>query len=459
MLLWCLSGFVMMYKSYPELTYQQQLETNSPLSLEFCCDNLSATELPSSEFQLFQIMMLNEEPVMHLYSKDGLLNTIRLKSAEVIYGIDETEAIQIAEIYRHANAYPEAELIDTIHNDQWTVYGAYNIHRPLYQFSANDDAGTQWYISSKTGEIIQHTTSDQRIWGYLGAVIHWLYPTILREKVQLWSQVVIWLTILGLFLTLTGIYFGIRQYKMRMNGKHSPYKGVALWHHYTGLIFGILTLSWVVSGLFSMQPLGLMEGSGAVQESLRLRGGNITLNEIESTLSRLDELDYSSDTVLIQGQKLDGKLFLYTLTDTQLTTRYNPDDLSLNPISESELVELATVMLPDIEIKNSALINTEDNYYYSHHEQMRLPVFKIETASADESIYYLNPDNAELLAKYDTQSKWYRWLHYGLHRLDFTPLMRSRPVWDILMWTLMGGTTLGIFTGFFLGIRRVYRSF
>ncbi len=89
---------------------------------------------------------------------------------------------------------------------------------------------------------------------------------------------------------------------------------------------------------------------------------------------------------------------------------------------------------------------------------MKLPVFKVETGGMNPVLYYLDPDNAQLLGKYDAESRWYRWLHYGLHRLDFNAAMRSRPLWDILMWALLSGVTLGVFTGFFLGIRRLYRS-
>ena len=98
MLLWCLSGFIMMYKSYPELNYQQQLQTLSPLELDDCCNLLSSSDLSNSNYQLFQIMMLKGEPVMHLYSATGLLSTVQLKNAEVFYGLDGEEAIVVAEI-------------------------------------------------------------------------------------------------------------------------------------------------------------------------------------------------------------------------------------------------------------------------------------------------------------------------------------------------------------------------
>jgi hypothetical protein len=43
----------------------------------------------------------------------------------------------------------------------------------------------------------------------------------------------------------------------------------------------------------------------------------------------------------------------------------------------------------------------------------------------------------------------------GLHRIDFTAWMRARPVWDVIMLTLMlGGLALTI-TGFYLALRRI----
>src|SRR4030095_3036436 len=37
-------------------------------------------------------------------------------------------------------------------------------------------------------------------------------------------------------------------------GWQSPYIGWMKWHHYAGLIFGVITFTWVFSGLLSMDP-------------------------------------------------------------------------------------------------------------------------------------------------------------------------------------------------------------
>ena len=46
----------------------------------------------------------------------------------------------------------------------------------------NDPAGTELYVSSTTGEVVLGTTRDERVWNYLGSVVHWIYPTVLRRN-------------------------------------------------------------------------------------------------------------------------------------------------------------------------------------------------------------------------------------------------------------------------------------
>jgi len=48
-----------------------------------------------------------------------------------------------------------------------------------------------------------------------------------------------------------------------------------------------------------------------------------------------------------------------------------------------------------------------------------------------------------------------RWLFSGLHSLDFTSLLRLRPVWDVVMIALLLGATLVCATGTYIGARRL----
>jgi hypothetical protein len=56
------------------------------------------------------------------------------------------------------------------------------------------------------------------------------------------------------------------------------------------------------------------------------------------------------------------------------------------------------------------------------------------------------------------QARGYRWLHQGLHRLDFTARMRIRPWWDAFTLLLMLGVTTVCVTGTILGYRRLTRK-
>jgi hypothetical protein len=96
-------------------------------------------------------------------------------------------------------------------------------------------------------------------------------------------------------------------------------------------------------------------------------------------------------------------------------------------------------------------ITAEDAYYFSHHrEQVRLPAYRLILGSTR---YYFDAVSGELIAKIDAGGEEYRWFHKGLHRLDFTAVLRARPIWDIVMLFLMAGVTCVCATGAYIGVR------
>lgn len=140
--------------------------------------------------------------------------------------------------------------------------GQFATDRPLHKFALDDAAGTEIYNSSRTGRAAQLTTARGRFWNWLGAVPHWLYFEKLRRNAHLWSQVVIATALVGCFLVITGIYIGLRQLMLSPAGRWSPHRGLNLWHHVAGILFGILALTWIFSGLVSMNPWGWLDGAG-----------------------------------------------------------------------------------------------------------------------------------------------------------------------------------------------------
>lgn len=464
MLLWALSGIVMMYKPYPRLSDADSVKWLPEINLNSCCT--LPVEGPSGHLSNIRLEMLHNIPVLRFTDIESTQYVYNLTTGEKLDSFSYKDSVNIVETANSplSNSKQYTFNYQLITRDQWTVYGKYNKHRPLHHLSFSDPVKTDLYISSKTGEIVQYTTFDSRLWGYLGAVIHWIYPTILRQYVTAWSQTVIWLSILGCFLTITGLYVGIRQFKRRRNGRYSPYKNWALFHHYGGLIFGLVTLTWVFSGLLSMSPGGFLAGGSSSSEQANLRHGNINWQKLPELLAKLtliagvDKAGNNSifiNTVRLQWQIHAGEISVIKTNKQGVRQRLNAFTLAESKLTAKDLKHYVQLMLPDETITSQGELEAEDYYYYEHHKPIEWPVFRVITAS--DNYYYLSPITGNLLKKVDKESQWYRWLFKGLHRLDFTAGFRQRPFWDIFMIVLLSGVSLLCATGCYLAIKRLRR--
>lgn len=459
MLIWTVSGIIMMYQEYPELDELESRALLESLSLEQCCELPARPVFSEAGFRRAVLEMQAGEPVLRVYPIGQATLNYNLRTGRQLIDVDSRAAQQIADSFvaRRYSGH-DATLIDRIQNDQWTVYSSYNPHRPLYKYAVSDAAETQLYVSSRSGEIVQVTTGNERLWGYLGAVIHWLYPTVLRQHTTVWSQTVIWLTILGIFLTAIGLYIGIRQFRRLCDGRHSPYLGMALLHHYTGLVFGVFTLTWVFSGLFSMNPWGALEGEGAGAEMQRLVERPLQWQEITGLLTRLSAFEQQESVVRYEIATLAGEVQLTAYGSNDFGARHNAESLARQPLAETELRGLAGRLQPQQEIASTALLQESDAYYYQHHVPVEFPVYRVVFADDEDRRYYLSPVDGQILRKVDREIRWYRWLFYGLHRGDFSAVFRSRPFWDIFMVVLLLGVTAVCATGCVMAWRRVRRD-
>src|ERR1043166_1271733 len=123
----------------------------------------------------------------------------------------------------------------------------------------------------------------------------------LRSDGPLWTQVMIWTALLGTFLTVVGLVIGIVQFRRR---DISPYRGLFYWHHLAGLVFGIVTLTWVFSGLVSMNPWGFLESRGRGEQTL-LQGRPLTWAQVRTSLAALPA-DLTPDIVRSAGRAAGG---------------------------------------------------------------------------------------------------------------------------------------------------------
>jgi hypothetical protein len=153
-----------------------------------------------------------------------------------------------------------AERIDY---DQWTVAGDFDSDRPLFRHALNDGAGTEIYISSRSGKIVLMTTRNVRLANYAGSIAHWIYPTELRHLSAVWSALMWWLSLLAAMGAAVGVIIGL----VRL-GSGASYQGLQRWHHISGVLFAPFLLAWIFSGFLSMDDGALFAHSDALFRAL-----------------------------------------------------------------------------------------------------------------------------------------------------------------------------------------------
>ncbi|HTT04863.1 MAG TPA: hypothetical protein VMF64_06200 [Steroidobacteraceae bacterium] len=205
MVLWCLSGFVMMYQGYPRLTEPERLQGLQPLRWHAAAGARPAAQtldraLPdATTLTGFRVEMLAGRPALLTLERTGRSRLLDLQTGQRLDPIDAITALKVAAAYGsgHALAGRPRDL-GLIADDQWTVEGAAR-RGPVYHIGFDDPARTELYVAARTGEAVQVTTHHARFWSWLGAVPHWLYPLALRRNGALWDQIVVCTSLAALF--------------------------------------------------------------------------------------------------------------------------------------------------------------------------------------------------------------------------------------------------------------------
>nr|WP_240511318.1 PepSY domain-containing protein [Novosphingobium panipatense] len=467
MTIWCLSGFVMIYVDYPRLEPAAQMQGLAALHVPPPSAFGAVDMAPDTPIASARVEMMAGRPVLRVVpgqSTDRAIPQIRtipatfdLATGKPLAAPDPQDIGRIAQDFAsgHGIAGDAAEPAAT-GIDQWTVQ-TYKRNAPLYRVDFAEGAGTEIYISGKSGEVVQETTRFQRFWGWLGAVPHWLYPTMLRQNGALWNEVVVWTSLAGCFLTVTGIWAGIARVRRKREGHiGSPYKGLWWWHHVFGLFFGLLTLTWVASGLFSMNPWGFLDSMAGLAERERLAGA-MTWRDVRHALSAMH--DIPDGALRIETAPLRGSTFLLVTKRSGSAQRFDAAGQA-SALTEREL----RGALGDGPVTSSlALLQDEDAYYYRHRFAAPLPVWRAVLADAETTRLYIDPTSGQILRAFDRNGRGFRWLQDGLHSLDF-PVLRKRPWWDFVVLPLLAAVTLVCATGTWMAwnklrrdLRRVWR--
>lgn len=464
---WFVSGMVLMYCPYPEVDAAQRLDHAGVLEPgKIGVDPQAAFDAtrsvsPPSEIRL---NLLAGRPV-YRFTFGPRSAIVRADTGELLSGISREVALQIAAAWTRLSAAAGSfeGLIEN--DDQWTLDTSVRRYGPFWKFAWPD--GEEIYVSQRSGEVIQDTTRSSRIGAYFGAIPHWLFFRPLRSRSGVWSQVVIWLSGAGTLLSILGLIVGFWVYSpsksFRLpNGVSSlPYVGPKRWHVLLGLIFGLVTCTWVFSGLMSMGPFSWVEDKNQPDVGKALRGDHLDIRAFRGKTpgAAIRQASASLRVKELELSTAGGEGF-YLASDAATNS-------VLVPISGDPQAAFATDAIIDIvkhgvapaQIRESRVVKEYEAYYLDRDNRLPLPVLCIQLDDAAKSAYYVDPRTARVVESYGTRSRWGRWMYHGFHSLDLPWLYASRPSWDIVVLLLLsGGTALSV-TSLIIALRVVRRKF
>ena len=485
---WFVSGIVMMYVRMPGLANEERLARAEALDLSGVrLSPAEAAETAEVRADRVQVGMLRGRPVYRFGAREQTV--VYADTGETFDGmVDEGEAREVAR--RYAPGYTgDLRLAEYLTEpDQWTLQSRGDL--PMYRFALDDEAATHLYVSEVTGDVVLRTSRAERFWGYLGPVFHWVYFTPLRRNGQLWTDFIVWSSLIGCVMCVTGIVWGLwrfsprSRFRLKRVPSVSPYAGWMKWHHVSGLIFGLVTLTWTYSGLLSMGPFDWFRSPPPAQaerdastggrlkvdlltiESLRAAaaaiGPSFAAKELESMQFRGEPhwVAHRAPSSVEAEQWVNIGLWPRA-TRPQLEHRYvsavHPERGAFTSFGREAMPEIAQAAMPGVPVRDSEWIEEYDGYYYDPRGTRTLPVLRVRYADANETWLYLDPGRGGIVQRSGKVSRLRRWLYQGFHSLDFPFLYFKRPLWDIVVIVLSIGGTVLSFTTLLPAIRRLRR--
>jgi hypothetical protein len=245
------------------------------------------------------------------------------------------------------------------------------------------------------------------------------------------------------------MYSPRKRYRYDGSPTSIPYRGQKRWHMVFGLVFGVATVTWVFSGLLSMEPFDLRRDGAPVEPTSgvvripqafggRMQFGSFAGKDPRQALEQVanlqvKELEFTS----IVGEPV------YLATISGGASRIIPVDG--DPIAELDhqaIIDLVT-RAAGPELAEARVINQYDAYYLDRRRERPLPVILARLNDANLTRFYINPRNGRIAGGYQSGDWIERWAYHALHSFDFPWLYNYRPAWDIVVIAFMlGGTAL-----------------
>lgn len=484
--MWFISGVVMMYVGYPKLTPTERLAHLPPLhSAAVELEPAQALQMAGLAGPLQDLRLAVASAGRAVYLVQPLRdndnaavalpkNTRQRPSAAVVLDAQTGQPlgpVSAAQALASAAAYAGAPVATTYQGlqeeDTFTHARALDTHRPLHRVRLGDAQDTVLYISGSTGEVVLDATRTERGWNYVGAWIHWLYPLRGNAFNAYWADIVNWLSILGIAMVVTGTVVGILRWRFASrykSGRRTPYVGrMQRWHHISGLLFAAITLTWIFSGLMSMNPWRIFNSGAPALQTQAMHGGPLTLPAQPASVAALLAASPGAVRELRWVRSVGQTLVLAASPGVRVSVL---DATTAQPqVLDRAALAAAAARLVDAPVERMGTLSAYDNHYYARTAhtmtgaaERPLPILRVVFADAHATWVHIDPHSGAVLGRVDSHRRTSRWLFALLHSWDWLPLLDQRPLWDVLMIVLsLGGTAMSL-TGIVIGWRRLGRK-
>jgi len=468
-LVWFPTGIGMMYWEFPSVTPEARLERAVHLHAGAVkrspAEAWAALGEPGEPLRA-RLHVLDGRPLYRFQTRGGE-RQVYADSGEPRLNVSAEMAGRIASAWTGQSAN-EANVETLDEADQWTVLGSFRSLRPLWKYSWPN--GEHVYVSPKSGEVVQYTTTSSRIGAYLGPIPHWFYFTPLRKHQARWDAVVVYTSGIGTIAAAFGLVVGLIVLSPAKRHRHAgrptflPYSsGYKRWHLLIGLVVGAGAITWAYSGMLSMEPFAPPQSAAdaerardAVRRALR---GPLAMRAFgrrhpHEVLAALAPTGIKELELLSIGEE---PMYLATFGpgDSRIVRL---DGQVQRAFDESALGAIVRTSVGEPGVAELLTTGEYDRYYLDRRGHLPLPVLLARLNDSDRSRFYIDPRTALIVGSYNAADWSSRWLYHGLHSLDFPWLYNHRPVWDIVLIAFMlGGTALSV-TSVVLAWRVVRRS-
>ena len=442
--MWFASGMVMHFVPFPSLDESERVAGLAPFSPQeiTVAPREALTALEVHKIRRMRLAVVGDKPTYIALRNDGTLAALDAKSgkARVV-----NEALALASARAHARARgldPARAAIAALEShDQWTVPNGFDAHRPLYRVALGDAAGTDFYVSSVTGQMVLDTTRAERAWNWVGSVLHWIYPTALRKHWSAWDSTVWWLSLAAMIGALTGTALGV----VRIKAWHSPFRSWMKWHHVMGLGCALFVLTWIFSGWLSMDH-GRLFSRGAIagDERMRIEGRALSVPD----LPQLG--DITGPVREVEWFPFAGKIVM-RIVDHDGTRELRVDAQRSLWLTEAQVAVAARTLGNAC---TYAGVEAGDAYP-ARAVAPNAPVYRVRCG---ETWFHIDGADGRVIEKLDASRRAYRWAFQALHTLDFPWLAQRESLRTLLILVLCGGGLVFSLTGVVIGWRRLKQT-